>query len=98
MINFKNWRQYTHNVDGVKFPIDVKEPFVLFYFPENTNLIEDYTKLNIRRIDFRVVSVPLTTVPRTRLTPDLVRAYRSLNLLNSVFYESKSSAWKKLNC
>lgn len=81
MIQFKNWRQYTHVVDGVKFQQNPKEPILLIYFPENTNLFDEYVKLNIRKVDFRVVSVPLTTVPRTKLTPDLVRAYRSMNLI-----------------
>jgi DNA-directed RNA polymerase beta subunit len=81
MIQFKNWRQYTHVVDGVRFPQDIKEPFLLIYFPENSNFIEDYAKMNLRKIDFKNVSVPLTTVPRTRMTPDLVRAYRALKLI-----------------
>jgi len=81
MIQFKSWRQYTHVVNGVRFPINTKEPFLLIYFPENTNLIEEYSKMNIMKVDFRVVSVPMTTIPRTRLTPDLVRLYRSLNLI-----------------
>jgi DNA-directed RNA polymerase beta subunit len=81
MIQFKNWRQYTHVVNGVIFPINVKEPFLLIYFPENTNLLEEYNKMNIRKTDFRIVSIPLTTIPRTRLTPELVRAYRSINLI-----------------
>jgi hypothetical protein len=81
MIQFKSWRQYTHLVNGVRFPQDIKEPFLLIYFPENTNLINDYNKLNLKVIDFRVVTVPMTTVPRTRITPDLVAMYRSLKLI-----------------
>ena len=81
MIQFKSWRQYTHVVDGVRFPQNPKEPFLLIYFSENSNLLDDLPKLNLRKIDYRVVSVPMTTVPRTRLTPDLVRAYRSMNLI-----------------
>ena len=81
MIQFQNWRQYTHVVDGVRFKQNAKEPYLLIYFPENTNFIDDYAKLNIRKVDFRIVSVPVTTVPRTRLTPDLIKAYRSLNLI-----------------
>lgn len=81
MIQFKTWRQYTHAVNGVRFPVDNKEPFLLIYLSENSNFIEDYNSLNLRLIDFRFVSVPITTVPRTRLTPDLVRAYRALKLI-----------------
>lgn len=81
MIQFTNWRQYTHIVDGVKFPQNSKEPFLLIYFPENTNLLTDYLKLNFRTIDFRIVTIPVTTVPRTRLTPDITRLYKSLKLI-----------------
>ena len=81
MIQFSALRQYTHVVDGVRFPQNTKEPFLLIYFSENSNLLDDLPKLNLRKIDYRIVSVPTTTVPRTRLTPDLVRAYRSLNLI-----------------
>jgi DNA-directed RNA polymerase beta subunit len=81
MIQFQNWRQYTHVVDGVRFKQNPKEPFLLIYFPENTNLIEEYPKLNIRKVDYRIVSVPVTTVPRTKLTPDLIKAYRGSNLI-----------------
>ena len=81
MINFLAWRQYTHVVDGVRFPQDAKEPILLIYFSENSNLINDYNKLNLRRVDFRIVMTPLTTVPRTRLTPDLIKIYRSLKLM-----------------
>jgi len=83
MIQFKNWRQYTHVVDGVRFPQNPQEPILLIYFSENSNLIDDYSKLNLRRVDFRNVVVPLTTVPRTRLTADLIKAYRSLKLIPS---------------
>jgi len=48
---------------------------------ENSNLINNYNKLNLRRIDFRTVMVPITTVPRTRLTPNLIKAYRALKLI-----------------
>ena len=81
MIQFLSLRQYTHVVDGVRFSQDSKEPYLLVYFPENTSLIEDYERLNLRKNDFRIVTVPVTTVPRTRLTPDLVKAYRSLKLI-----------------
>lgn len=81
MIQFKSLRQYTQAVDGIRFPIDPKEPFLLVYFPENANFLNSYPMMNIRQVDFRVVSVPLTTVPRTRLTPDLIKVYRSMKLI-----------------
>jgi len=30
MIQFKNWRQYTHVVDGIRFPHDANKPFRKF--------------------------------------------------------------------
>lgn len=81
MIQFKSWRQYTHVVDSVRFPQNVKEPFLLVYFSENSNFINDYSKLNLRRIDARIVAMPVTTVPRTRLTSEYRKLYRSLGLI-----------------
>ena len=81
MIQFKSWRQYTHLVDGVRFPLNAKEPFVLVYFAENSSFLDDYPRMNLNRIDFRVVVVPMTTIPRTRLTADLRNVYRSFGLI-----------------
>jgi len=81
MIQFKSLRQYTHVVNGLRFPRSTTEPFVLVYFSENSNLTDDYPKLNIRTIDARVVVVPVTKIPRTILTGDLRKVYRSFGLL-----------------
>ena len=81
MIQFKTWRQYTHVVDGVRFPQNAKEPYLLVYFSENSNFINDYPKLNLRRIDARLVATPVTTIPRTRLTADFRKMYKALGLV-----------------
>ena len=81
MIQFKSWRQYTHVVDGVRFPQDAKEPFLLVYFSENSNFISDYPKLNLKKIDARVVAVPVTRIPRTRMTSEFRKMYRLLGLI-----------------
>jgi len=81
MIQFKFWRQYTQLVNGVRFPQKATEPFALVYFSENSNFIEDYQKLNLRLIDAKIVLVPTTTIPRTRLTADLRQAYRNLGMI-----------------
>jgi len=81
MIQFKNLRQYTHVVDGIRYPLDVKRPFMLVYFSENSNFLNDYPKLNLRLIDFRLFSLPFTRLPRTRLTPELRKAYMQYKLV-----------------
>ncbi len=81
MIQFKSWRQYTHVVDGVRFPPNIKEPFILVYFSENSNFINDYPKLNLRKLDAKVVVVPITKIPRTRLTSEFRKMYRDLGLI-----------------
>ena len=40
MIQFKNLRQYTHQVDGIRFPADKKNPFLLVYLGENTIFLD----------------------------------------------------------
>jgi len=81
MIQFKSWRQYTHLVDAVRFPQNVKEPFLLVYFSENSNFINDYPKLNIKRMDVRIVATPITRIPRTRMTADFRKMYKLLGLI-----------------
>jgi len=70
MIQFDKMRQYTHVVDGVRFKQDVKKPFLLVYLSENSTFFDDYKDLNIRKVDARYLVVPLTKIPRTRLTPE----------------------------
>jgi DNA-directed RNA polymerase beta subunit len=81
MIQFKNWRQYTHVVNGVRFPQNVKEPFLLVYFGENSSFTDDYPYLNLKRIDYRLVVIPTTTIPRTRLTSELRKSYTNYGLI-----------------
>ncbi len=68
MIQFKNFRQYTQIVDGIRFPKDKKRPFLIIYLSENSLLYNDISKLNFRIQDLRHIIIPTTTIPRTRLT------------------------------
>ena len=79
MIQFKSLRQYTHIVDGIRFPQNREAPFLLIYFSENSNFLDDYRKLNLKLLDFRTVIVPVTKIPRTRLG-DLRKVYRAYKL------------------
>ncbi len=81
MIQFKIWKQYTHVVNGIRFPQNNKNPFALIYFSENSNFINDYPKLNLKRIDTRLVILPTTKIPRTLLTSELRQYYKKLGLL-----------------
>lgn len=81
MIQYKSLVQYTRVVDGVRFPQNLDEPFLLVYFSENSLFINDYPKLNIRRQDARYVIVPRTKIPLTRLTSELRTAYKQMGLL-----------------
>jgi len=81
MIQFKSWRQYTHVVNGVRFPQNTKEPFLLVYFSENSSFTDDYPYMNLNRIDFRLVVIPTTKIPRTRLTSELRKLYRTYGLI-----------------
>jgi len=81
MIQFKSWKQYSHVVDGVRFPQNTKEPFLLVYFSENSNFVNDYPKLNLKKIDARIIAVPVTRIPRTRMTAEFRKIYRTLGLI-----------------
>jgi len=80
MINFEALRQYTQVVNGIRFLSTLKEKYELTYFSENSNLLDDYAKLNIRLMDVRINVVPITKVPRTRLTPNIIKAFKNLGL------------------
>ena len=81
MIQYKSLVQYTRVVDGVRFPPNINEPYLLVYFSENSSFTQDYSKLNIRRQDVRHAVIPVTKLPLTRLTPDLRNAYKQLKIL-----------------
>ena len=81
MIPFKNLPQYSRVVRAIRFPQDANNPFLLIYFSENSSFLEDYPRLNLKRIDFRYVVVPTTRIPRTRLTGEFKKAYMSMKLL-----------------
>ncbi|MFW9871784.1 MAG: hypothetical protein ACFFG0_01695 [Candidatus Thorarchaeota archaeon] len=81
MLQYKSLVQYTRVVDALRFPQDPNEPFFLVYFSENSLLVSDYPKLNIRRVDARHVVLPLTKIPVVRLTPDIRNAYKQFSLL-----------------
>ena len=81
MIRFKSMRMITQQTDGIIYPIQPNKPFMIVYFSENSNLMDDYPKLNIRRMDARVVVVPITKIPRVILTNDISRVYKKMGLL-----------------
>lgn len=80
MISFERFRLYTQKAEGIRFGRDPEEPHMLVYFSENSTLIEDYPYLNLRPMDFRNVVVPITRIPKSRITSGLSSAYQSLGL------------------
>ncbi len=81
MIKFDLIPQYTRLVQGIRFPQQVKTPYLIVYFSENSSFFKDYHKLGIRKQDVRHVVIPKTRVPVTRLTPQSRDLYTSLGLL-----------------
>jgi DNA-directed RNA polymerase beta subunit len=82
MIQFKSLVQYTRVVSGIRFPQNINEPFLLVYFSENSTLVEDYSKLNLRKIDARHIILPMTKIPMTRLTSDYRKIFKDYGLLS----------------
>jgi len=81
MIQFKSLVQYTRVVNGIRFPQKMDEPFLLVYFSENSTLVDDYSKLNLRKVDVRYVVVPMTKIPVTRLTSDYRKIFKPYGIL-----------------
>lgn len=82
MIQFKSLRQYTHVVNGIRFPNIPKNNYVLTYFSENSSLLDDYPKLNFILMDIKYNIVPVTIIPRTRLKLSLVKAFKQHGILS----------------
>ena len=80
MIQFKNLRQYTHIVDGIRFPNVSGNNFIITYFSENSNFLTDYPKLNLKPIDIKYNIIPITKVPRTRLSQPLAKQFEEVGL------------------
>jgi len=80
MIIFNNMKLYHQQTDGIIYPNQPNNPFMIAYFPENTELINDYPKLNIRKADVKIVVTPLTKLPRTILTNELVKIFKQQGL------------------
>lgn len=81
MIQFKTLRQYTHKVNGIRFPKNTKKPVVILYFSENSTFVDDYPKLNLLRIDFRHVIVPVTKIPISRIQSEEKKGIKELGLM-----------------
>jgi len=54
---------------------------LLVYFSENSNFLDDYEKLNLKYIDFRIITIPRTQIPRTFLSPELKKLYKDKKLI-----------------
>ena len=80
MITFDRMRLYTQAANSINFGRDPDSPHMLLYFSENSTLIDDFPYLNIRRMDFRNVVVPLTRIPKTKLTSDVKASYKATGL------------------
>jgi len=74
--------QYTRLLKTVLFPQNPKNPYMLVYMSENSTLLDDKPKLNLRRMDLRHVVVPKTRVPMTLLSGDLRKMYKDVGLLS----------------
>ena len=81
MIQFKSLVQYTRVVDGIRFRQNINEPFLLVYFSENSRLMDDYPKLNLRKVDAKHVVLPTTRIPITRITGAYRKIFKMLGLL-----------------
>ena len=82
MYKFKDLRLYTQVVNGIRFEQPVKEqPYVITYLSENSLFFEDYPKLNLVPFDVKIVVVPYTKIPKTKLTNELIKTYKNLSLL-----------------
>jgi DNA-directed RNA polymerase beta subunit len=81
MIQFKAFKPFTQLVNGIRFPQSNKNPFLIVYLSENSSLVDDYSKMNMLRVDAKKVIVPKTTVPFSFISPELKKTYKAHGLL-----------------
>jgi len=82
MIKYSSFRLYNHVVDGLRFPPTKDTKYLITYFSENSSFLQDFSRLNIRLIDIRVVVIPYTKYPLTKLTVELRKEYRKLGMFS----------------
>jgi len=84
MIRWDMFRLQTQVVDGIRFVLNKPEqylhPYCLVYFSENSTLAEDYPRLNLSPTDFRVVIIPYVVFPKSRMSRDLKKLYKTYGL------------------
>ena len=68
MIRYSSLRLYNHVVDGLRFPPTKDTKYLITYFSENSSFLQDFHRLNIRLVDIRIVVIPYTKYPLTKLT------------------------------
>jgi DNA-directed RNA polymerase beta subunit len=83
MIQFKALKPFTHLVNGIRFPQSNKNPFLIVYLSENSNLVDDYSKMNMMRVDAKKVIIPKTKIPFSFISPELKKTYKTHGLLAS---------------
>lgn len=80
MINFNTMRIYNQTTNSLMFNSTRNNPYALLYFSENSDFISDYPFLKLRKLDFRTVIVPYTIVPKTKLTPAIIKDFNRFGL------------------
>jgi DNA-directed RNA polymerase beta subunit len=83
MIQFKALKPFTHVVNGIRFPQIQKNPFLIVYFSENSTFVDDYSKLNLLRVDAKKVIIPKTKIPFSSMTPEIKNTYKAHGLVAS---------------
>ena len=78
MIQFKALKPFTHLVNGIRFPQSNKNPCLIVYLSENSNLVDDYSKMNMMRVDAKKVIIPKTKIPFSFISPELKKTYKTL--------------------
>lgn len=80
MLNYNKIRQYNQIAHSIRFPIEDK-PFAIIYFPENEiPLVSNYQRLNIRKMDARIVIIPYSKFPIFRMTSNIRQDFKKLGL------------------
>jgi len=79
IVKLENFKPYTQTADGIRL-LRRDRQYMITYFPENSNLFDDYLHFGLRAQELRYAIVPLTKIPRTGLLPATKGLYKKIRL------------------
>lgn len=94
MINVMKMKLYPYFVNQIAIPTNDDKPYNILFMSENSNFLETYSKLNIRRQFVKNVTIVPSKIPHLMVTTkDLMPYRKSLSLVPSMITDNKTNTY-----